>query len=182
MISPSCNGKSSGLLGLNAFTRFRPRRQRRIGLVGAGLRQLRGTTPTRRTSGHGHRILAQQGPGSHHPLRGSLLRCRCDIGSWGVPGGAVSENGCLCQREEGHGGGSRRRSVLTFPALSSPVSRPSRSHRHVPVPSRLRVLAIGLGALLPSGTSRRDFAPRDTQGRGALKETLEWHPLLAERG
>src|SRR5262245_65407296 len=31
--------------------------------------------------------------------------------------GAVSENGCLCQREEGHGGDSRRRSVLMFPTL-----------------------------------------------------------------
>src|SRR5215470_1019813 len=30
----------------------------------------------------------------------------------------VSECGRLCQREEGHGGGSRRRSVLMFPTLS----------------------------------------------------------------
>jgi hypothetical protein len=30
----------------------------------------------------------------------------------------VSENGCLCQREESHGGGSRRRSVLMLTTLS----------------------------------------------------------------
>jgi len=30
-----------------------------------------------------------------------------------------SESGWLCQREEGHGGGSRRRSVLMFPTLLS---------------------------------------------------------------
>ena len=35
---------------------------------------------------------------------GPSCRRRCGIGSWGVPGGAVSENGCLCQREEGHRG------------------------------------------------------------------------------
>jgi len=57
-------------------------------------------------------------------------RCRCDIGSWGVPGGAVSENGCLCQREEGHGGGSRRRSVLMFPTLlAGGVTRSPRGAR-----------------------------------------------------
>jgi len=44
-------------------------------------------------------------------------------------GGAVSENGCLCQREGGHGGGSRRRSVLMLPMLlrsSSGLSRGAR--------------------------------------------------------
>ena len=35
-----------------------------------------------------------------------------------TPGGAVSESGCLCQREEGHGGGLTRRSVLMVPTLT----------------------------------------------------------------
>ena len=33
----------------------------------------------------------------------------------------MSESGCLCQREEGHGGGSRRRSVLMFPTLFNEI-------------------------------------------------------------
>jgi len=32
-----------------------------------------------------------------------------------APGGLVSEYGRLCHGEGGHGGGSRRRSVLMFP-------------------------------------------------------------------
>jgi hypothetical protein len=35
----------------------------------------------------------------------------------------ASESECLCQREEGHGGGSRRRSVLMFPTLYAETGR-----------------------------------------------------------
>ena len=39
----------------------------------------------------------------------------------------MSENGCLCHGEGGHGGGSRRRSVLMFPTLSAATAdRPRR--------------------------------------------------------
>ena len=49
----------------------------------------------------------------------------CGIGSWRPASGP----GCLGQREEGHGGGSPRRSVLMFPTLSWPPEHgfPARS-------------------------------------------------------
>src|SRR5262245_39291843 len=64
---------------------------------------------------HAPRLLAA-GPG---PARAVTSAPGGFLELLGVPGGAVSENGCLCQREEGHGGGSRRRSVLMFPTLSA---------------------------------------------------------------
>jgi XFP N-terminal domain len=43
----------------------------------------------------------------------------CGIGSWGAPGGAVSENGRLRQGAGGYPRSDRRRSVLMLPTLSS---------------------------------------------------------------
>src|SRR5262249_27829158 len=55
----------------------------------------------------------------------NYLHRPCDIGSWGVLGGAESENGRLRQGSGCHPGGDRRRSVLMLPTLRAAEGRGS---------------------------------------------------------
>jgi hypothetical protein len=72
----------------------------------------------------------------------------------------VSENGCLCQREEGHGGGSRRRGVLMFPTL--PI---------------LEAQAALPGTRAPTGSRGGSLVPQGILGHGSMAMTLRYAHL-----